>query len=738
MHDSHFLRLAGSLLLLCAFIAPDTAYAQYDVPSIDADVQVSFFGLVFDRLSNTFDTTATITNTSTQTLSGELSFVLPSITPTSVTLANASCLTPNGQPVLLDSFPTAGLAPGQNLPPLLLQFSNPAQIGFTYTHTVLAGNECATEIILHAFEDSRTLPDVNTVQQTLQEFAPGYCQATLPPNPMTLGQAMTSIQQKLDQVAGAGALESVLAANTQTNQEVLSAMALGATANKLGPATLVALLAAHQNDPANPAHLVNAAGAAELLGLPNEALALLDAADAIGGDFGSPMGINGNAVGLNNRGYALLLTGQFAQAQTALTSAVALEPYLAEAKKNLGIALLCQGNAPAAAQNFRAGMIRSPSQPNLAQIFDLSQGLTADLPPIPYPAVPALFPSYHNLWKQLSTDQGNQFNSYESQIAAVNQQINQSDIGFTTPLMTLERENDIVQDINRLSALQFTSQNAPLGDLWAAVTAAQTAETDFTVTTSNQLNVLEGQIEAVGISNAQRAALQTQCQTLVKEAHTQWLYDQAHLDSATRSFINVWYRDLTGLAENLSQPLLNQRESLEANVDLISEYQSIINEADGYYVLVGTYWQLCQAPEQTGSPDAQPPNPGNSPACPPTLTAAKLGVDLFDFLSVSFNCEQVDVTVSTGTGLFVKMGPFVQLTVNRSGTFTVFAGVKASLVATSISAKAGFYIQGNDTDFTAAGVKLSASAGVGPVKIDAPVGFQVALIGSAPSPPGLQ
>ena len=635
MHHSHFLRLAGSLLLLCAFIAPGAAYAQYDVPSIDADVQVSFSGLVFDRLSNTFDTTATITNTSTQTLSGDLSFVLPSITPTSVTLTNASCLTPNGQPVLLDSFPAAGLPPGQSLPPLLLQFSNPAQIAFTFTHTVLAGNECATEIILHAFEDSRTLPDVNTVQQTLQEFAPGYCQATLPPKPMTLGQAMTSIQQKLDQVAGAGALESVLAANTQTNQEVLSAMALGATANKLGPATLVALLAAHQNDPANPAHLVNAAGATELLGLPNEALALLDAADAIGGDFGSPMGINGNAVALNNRGYALLLTGQFAQAQTALTGAVALEPYLAEAKKNLGIALLCQGNAPAAAQNFRAGMIRSPSQLNLDQIFDLSQGLDANLPPIPYPAVPALFPSYQNLWKQLSTAESSQFSSDLIQIAALTQQINQSDLGFTTPLMTLEREDDIILDMGSLSALQFTSQDAPLGDLWSAVTAAQTAETNFTVTTSNQLNVLEGQIE-VASTAAQRAALETQCQTLVKEAHTQWLYDQAHLDNATRAFVNVWYRDLSGLAENLSQPLLNQKYSLEANVDLISEYQSIINTADSYAILVGSYWQLCQAPKQTGSPEAQPPNPGNSPACPPTLTAAKLGVDLFDFLSVSF------------------------------------------------------------------------------------------------------
>ena len=47
-------------------------------------------------------------------------------------------------------------------------------------------------------------------------------------------------------------------------------------------------------------------------------------------------------------------------------------------------------------------------------------------------------------------------------------------------------------------------------------------------------------------------------------------------------------------------------------------------------------------------------------------------------------------------------------------------------IPASISAKAGFYIQGNEVDFTAAGVKLGASAGVGPVKIDVPVGFQVA------------
>jgi len=723
-------------LLLLAFAAPRTSNAQYDVPSIDADVQVSFSGLVFDRLSNTFDTTATIMNTSTQTLTGELSFVLPSITPTSVTLQNAACLTPNGQPVLLDSFPAAGLGPGQSLPPLLLQFSNPAQVGFTYTHTVLAGNECSAEIILRAFEDSRTLPDVNTVQQTLQEFAPGYCLATLPLNPLTLSQAMASIQQKLDQVAGAGAFESALAATAQTNQEVLTAMAVGATADKLGPAALVALLAAHQNDPINPKHLVNAAGAAELLGLPNEALALLDAADALGGDFGSPMGINGNATALNNRGYALLLTGQFSQAQTALSSAVALEPHLAEAKKNLGIALLCQGNAPAAAQSFQAGMRRTPLQPNLDQVFDLSKGLAANLPPVPYPAVPALFPSYQNVWKQLSTEEGSQFNNYESRIAAINQQINQSDLGYTTPPMTLERENDIVEDINGLSGLQFTAQDAPLGDLWSAVTAAQTAETNFTVTTSNQLNVLSGQI-AVATSNAQRAALQVQCQTLVKEAHTQWLYDQARLDNATRAFINVWYRDLSGLAENLSQPLLNQRESIEANVDLISQYQLIINEADAYAILVGSYWQSCQGPEQTGSPEAQSPNPGNSPPCPAILTFGKISVDLFETLNVSFNCEQVDITVSTGIGSFVKLGPFVQLSLNRSGTWTVFSGAQAS-AANVLSGQAGFYIQGNDNAFTAAGVRGGTSLSAGPIVIDTPVGFDAALIGSVSSPPGLQ
>lgn len=736
MQHSHFFRPAGGLLLLFALAIPGTTYAQYDVPSIDADVQVTFSGLVFDRVSNTFDTTATITNTSSQTLSGELSFVLPSITPTSVTLQNAACLTPSGQPVLLDSFPTAGLGPGQSLPPLLLQFSNPAQIGFTYTHTVLAGNECTAEIILRAFEDSRMLPDVNTVQQTLQEFAPGYCLAILPVNPLTLSQAMASIQQKLDQVAGAGAFESALAASAQTNQEVLTAMAVGATADKLGPAALVALLAAHQNDPTNPRHLVNAAGAAELLGLPNEALALLDAADALGGNFGSPMGINANAAALNNRGYALLLTGQFSQAQTALSSAVALEPYLAEAKKNLGIALLCQGNAPAAAQSFQAGMRRSPSQPNLDQVFDLSKGLNANLPPIPYPAVPALFPSYQNLWKQLSAAVGSEFSSDLIQIGALTQQIDQSDLGFTTPLMTLERENDIILDMGSLSALQFTSQDAPLGDLWSAVTAAQTAETNFTVTTNNQLNVLAGQIE-VASTAAQIAALRTQCQTLVKEAHTQWLYDQAHLDNATRAFINVWYRDLSGLAENLSQPLLNQKYSLEANVDLISEYQSIINEADAYAILVGSYWQLCQAPEQTGSPEAEPPNPGNSPPCPAILTFGKISIDLFETLNVSFNCEQVDITVSTGIGSFVKLGPFVQLSLNRSGTWTVFSGGQAS-VANVLSGQAGFYIQGNDNGFTAAGLKGGSSLSAGPIVIDTPAGFDSVLIGSVPSPPGLQ
>ena len=112
-------------------------------------------------------------------------------------------------------------------------------------------------------------------------------------------------------------------------------------------------------EPQNPAHLVNAAGLASLLGFPSEALGLLAAADLLGPDAYSPLGIPGRALAQNNRGHALLGLGRFAEAAGALDEAVDLAPQLSEARTNLSLAQLCQGNEERAVRLSRAGRWRT-------------------------------------------------------------------------------------------------------------------------------------------------------------------------------------------------------------------------------------------------------------------------------------------------------------------------------------------------------------------------------------------
>jgi hypothetical protein len=109
------------------------------VINVDSLVRVSYSGYLFNRTTNTFDTLATITNTSADSrLLSPMSLVITSITPTSVTLANATGQTADGKPFLAVPLPVAGLAPGQSISGILLKFTNPLRTRFTFTSSVLA------------------------------------------------------------------------------------------------------------------------------------------------------------------------------------------------------------------------------------------------------------------------------------------------------------------------------------------------------------------------------------------------------------------------------------------------------------------------------------------------------------------------------------------------------------------------------------------------------------------------
>lgn len=135
--------------------------------------------------------------------------------------------------------------------------------------------------------------------------------------------------------------------------------AAGADDRRL-PALLAIQLRLHQLSPRDPGPLVDAAGILANLNKPREALALLNAADKTHRSMAAPLGMNGTAIALNNRGYALLRLGQYRQAKRVLTQAIKKEPLLSEARTNRSAANLCQYPKQLW---FNAGITRSPAGP---------------------------------------------------------------------------------------------------------------------------------------------------------------------------------------------------------------------------------------------------------------------------------------------------------------------------------------------------------------------------------------
>jgi tetratricopeptide (TPR) repeat protein len=722
-----------SALLAAVFVAAlagvTRAQDGFEIP--DSQLHVMFSGFVLNHKTNTYDTTATFTNVSTSTFTGQFSLVLPEILPATATLSNRTCQTTDGKAVLVKSFPPAGLAPGRRVMGVVLKFSNPERLHLTFSHVVIAGNVCAEDLSFYAYSDSRALPQPDEVATLLGQAAPLYC-LSQPAAPMTLAQAMTSLQTSLDGLAGANALEGFIAGNAQTNESQLVALATAAMSDNETPGALAALLAAHHNDPNNPAHLVSAAGAAELLGMPNEALALLDAADALGGDFGSPLGISGQAIAQNNRGYALLALGQFAQAQTQLASAAALEPLLSEARFNLAIAELCQGAD--ATGPYLAALHRSPPQ-TLDMTFDLSPGVGPDMPNIPYPAVPEVLRRYANLHGDLYQGTLDKINTLLDQRDAVFAQLAANEAAHPAPIMETVRAADVFNAGDLLGIPAF-DEHSPRGlsALWSVADGNKQA----VVQLNNQLfaqfqtwalkrnDAVSRCTDPLPYCSADYQQVLLEGRTQVRQGLSVLLRVQGGFDRSVRAFADPWYRAITGLAANLTDPTRHQYRSLQARIDELFVYADLVANGGFTFGQLASWWEEAQGTDAPGdSLVPVVPDPLESLACPASLKSGKMIVDFPGVFEYSFNCEKLEVALTTP-----GLGPFAQLTVPRNGDWTVFAGAAGSLPipGVKLGAKIGFFIKGNDQGYTDGGFKTTQSFGAGPLRVDSPFNFEAGIV----------
>lgn len=125
----------GALLLLSSSSLLYPFAAQAAQTDVSNKISVTRSGFVFNRVSNTFNSTATLTNISTIPVSTPL-WLAVTITPSTVSLANASGVTPGGTPYINVPDADGTFFPGETPHNILLKFSNPSRVPFTVTTQV--------------------------------------------------------------------------------------------------------------------------------------------------------------------------------------------------------------------------------------------------------------------------------------------------------------------------------------------------------------------------------------------------------------------------------------------------------------------------------------------------------------------------------------------------------------------------------------------------------------------------
>lgn len=121
------------VLLLVVVCSPAHA-ALMDVTN---QVAISRAPLVYNRTTRTYDSIVKVTNNGTNFLNSPMYLVISGM-PDSVSVNNATNLSPDGKPML--SFPASagGLAPGQNISNFSIKFYNPNNLKFTAVFKVMS------------------------------------------------------------------------------------------------------------------------------------------------------------------------------------------------------------------------------------------------------------------------------------------------------------------------------------------------------------------------------------------------------------------------------------------------------------------------------------------------------------------------------------------------------------------------------------------------------------------------
>lgn len=581
------------------------------------------------------------------------------------------------------------------------------------------------DMMLQTFSETYRWPDS---EQSSLQYIKIFCQTSYPVESYTLPSALASIRSELEQLApgGLALLDSSGLATTPEKAQELAGSAL--TQGSPGLA-LAALLAAHTLEPGRGTHLVNAAALATSVGLPNQALALLDA--AVGRDFLRPaLGIPRQATAAVIRGQALVMTGRYDDAQEQFMQAKQLAPILSEADTGLATVAACEGQDALAARYLRRARVRSDEpvpptppaedperpEPNV----DVTRGQAVPLRQLPIAETPAqgveMYDVYDGIAQEFQTEiQANidRTNALEQHLRATDDARTRAEIDRRNSMLVLIYRSHLAADVEAAHhALDDKIDQLVLHgeEFWGSGTGEQPY-------IYNDLSEAAGAVCAgSNVPHCFEIEMNRTCRPELSRAHNEWRTLISQAQNLANDYFRTWSKLMSGYAANLSDEEAHQVALLSIDASERDVYAGLVQQAQHWTQAEKLFSDHCvePLPAEILNPPANVDveSPGS---CAGALKAMNLRATLGP-TTVKINCERIE------QGFSAEVIPLLHVFVDvkfdfRTGNVSVWAGSKGGGTiggAAEVAFKSGVYVKvDSQGDLVDTGWRVGSSASVG-------------------------
>ncbi|MDP2772286.1 MAG: CARDB domain-containing protein [Nocardioides sp.] len=562
-----------------------------------------------------------------------------------------------------------------------------------------------------------------------------FCGAVRPAKAMTLGAALTSARSFLSTTAGADALTKLGSSSLAATADQAEALAATAVTKGSPGLALAALLKAHGLEPRNANHLVNAAAMATSVGLPNEAIAMLDAAQTL--DLRRPaMGISQRAISMTVRGQALTMTGRASAARGYFLAARAAAPLLSEADTGLATIEACEDEDAKAARFLRKSRTRTqtptkpdeePPPPGVG--IDLSQGTPSKMRQLPIAETPrqavvmeAVYDGIEASFHPLIDAQNAERQALEDHLEATDELRTQAEIRLRDGILSLtyaSGEHPSVEVFEDVMDARYADLLALREEFWGG----GTGEMPYTYNTLLQ-QAFETCSPPWEDANCVEREMRATCGPALTGAHSRWRALMAQLRTAANGYFAALSTRASAYASNLEDEEAHRLALLHIEGMEWSTYAGLVQQGQFWTHLVRVHEDHCVPDPEA---DAMTPEDAEAAAskgnCPDALKATSFVLNLGPTV-VKVNCEKISQELAGE--VLPLLQAFVEVTYDfRAGTVTVVAGAKGTGKLGGVvenGFKSGVYVTaGTDGSLKDAGWRVgpSTTVGTGPLEVEA-------------------